>query len=515
MKRCAENFRENLSVFALILFILTAAQFSPAQKPTETPPPPGEPRSLTVPQVNETVLDNGLKVVVVPKKNLPLVTVSLLVKSGSETEAVNKAGLANMTADLLTKGTEFRNATEIAEQIDFLGGNLQTSGSWNYTTVTLSIMKDKLGKALAIMSDTVVRPNFPEKELQLAKKQTLDGFAVSLQQPGTLLGYVASRYTYDEHPSVGTRETIGRIRRNDVFGFHKDHYLPENSVLIFTGDITSDQAFRFAKLFFGGWQKSPNTRKDFIAALLPTLPAPEMSQQDKVIKRMLVIDLPDSGQAAVGYAKKLENGRVNCSDGDCTSSETFFPASVLNSVLGGGYSARLNQEIRLKRGLSYGARSGFNWRGRDANFNANTQTKNESAAEVAELIKIEIEKLAAESISTDEMMPRKAVIIGAFGRELQSNEGLAGALRTLYLYGLSPENLNSFIADVREVSDEDVQNFAAANLLGGDLIIVGDAKLFMDDLKKRFPGQTIEVIKAADLDLNSDSLRKRGTRAGK
>ncbi len=525
MKKLKPVISYQLSVITFILFTVFCTL---AQKPSETPPPPSQPRSVNIPEVKEMTLPNGLKVVVVQRRNLPLVTVSLLIRSGADIEDDNQAGLANMTADLLIKGTEFRTATQIAEQIDFLGGSLNSGASWNASTVTLNIMKDKLGKALSIMSDAVIRPNFPEKEVSLAKKQTLDGFAVSLTQPGTLLAYVASRYTYDEHPSIGTMQTIGKIRRNDIVTFHKENYVPDNSVLIITGDITPDQAFRFAELFYGGWQKTP-VRKEIIANIMEApkehpkifTSRSDVVQKIPVVDRMLVVDLPDSGQAAVGYAKKLYTGRANCFGEEeaenikCGSSAIYYPASVLNSVLGGSYSSRLNQEIRLKRGLSYGARSGFAWRGFDTNFNVNTQTKNESAAEVADLIQIEIEKLANESILEEEMIPRKAVVVGGFGRGLQSNDDLAARLRDLYLYDISPNELNSFINDVGEVTDDDIKNFASDNLMSGDVIIVGDAKLFMDDLKKRFPNQKIEVIKASDLDLNSPNLRKRGSRSKK
>lgn len=496
-----------------------------AQTPSETPPPPSDPRSVSIPQVKEMTLPNGLKVVVVQKRNLPLVTVSLLVKNGAFVEDNNKAGLANLTADLLLKGTEFRTASDIAQQIDFLGGDINSSASWTSSTINLNIMNDKLGKALAIMSDSVIRPTFPEKELQLSKKQALDGFDVSLKQPGTLLNYVATNYTYNEHPSNGLPQTISKIRRNDVVSFHRENYVPGLSVLIFTGDISPDQAFRFAKLYFGGWQP-PTYRKELIANIYETPPPDGITikadsdgegiiPEKTTFSRMLVIDLPNSGQAAVGFATKVDVGRSDCDMDEndnlnCKSTDEFYPASVLNSVLGGGYSSRLNQEIRLKRGLSYGAGSRFGWRDWDSTFMASAQTKNESAAEVAELIKIEMDKLANDDVSNDEMIPRKAVVTGNFSRGLQSNEDLAARLRDLYLFQISPDELNSFIGDVGNVTDEQVRNFASNNLLGGDMIIVGDAKKFMDDLKKRFPKMKIEVIKSSDLDLSSPNLKKKG-----
>jgi zinc protease len=500
------NIKITIRVSVLVLFSLFTLVTINAQNPSETPPPPGPAPSLSVPEVREMILPNGLKVVVVPRRNIPLVTVSLLVRAGSQTESDRKAGLANMTADLLTKGTQFRSATDIAEEIEFLGGSLNSGAGWDSSVVTINIMSDKLPKALAIMSDMVIRPVFPAQEIVLLKKQTIDSLNVNLKQPGTVLAYVSSRYSFGEHTNIGTPQTVKNIYRRDIISFHQENYLPENSVLIFTGDISEDQAFRYSKLFFNSWQKSKNNKKKEFSK---TPEEATLTERPPVIGRMLVIDLPNSGQAAVGYSKKLEQGRIYCSNtGDCQSSFGYFPASVLNSVLGGGYSARLNQEIRLKRGLSYGARSGFDWRSLSSNFNANTQTKNESAAEVAELVKIEIDKLINEDVARDELIPRKAVVTGGFGRGLQTNNGLAARLRDIYLYGLKAGELNGYLEKVNQVTGQQIKSFASDNLAGGDMIIVGDSKLFMDDLKKRFPEQRIEIISAKDLDLNSDSLRK-------
>lgn len=508
-----KNFIKLLTILSLAMTLFVS--MSLAQQPIETPPPPGKSPSLTVPQIKEMILPNGLKVVIVPRRDIPLVTVSLLVKTGASAEDDKKAGVANMTAELLTKGTEFRTATEIASQIEFLGGSINSGANWNSSGVTVNVMSDKLGKALSIMSDVVIRPAFPAAEITLLKKQTIDGLNVSLKQPGTVLSYVASRYSFDEHTTVGTPQTVQRIQRNDILEFHKEKYQPDNSVLIFTGDISETQAFGFARLFFSSWQNIPvNTNTKTITTITPSRPTILGERPDEIkiptIKRMLVVDLPNSGQAAVGYATKLSDGRVvYIGDEGFTSSNIYYPASVLNSILGGGYSARLNQEIRLKRGLSYGARSGFDWRFNETNFSANTQTKNESAAEVAELIKIEIEKLINDTVLNEELVPRKAVVTGGFGLGLQTNDGLAARLRDIYLYNLNPDELNSYLNNINNVTDAEIKTFATANLSGGDVIIVGDSKLFMDDLKKRFPNQKIEIIKASDLDLNSATLRKR------
>ncbi len=493
----------------LFIVILTASAVS-AQAPRETPPPPSEPRQLTIPQVEEVNLINGLKIVIVSKRDLPLVTVSLLLRGGAGLESAEYAGLADVTAEMLTKGTELRSATQIAEQMEFLGASLNADASWDSSSVSVTVMKDKLSKALAIMSDVVTRPKFPADELNLVKSQRIDGLKVRLNQPGALWSYVASRYSFGEHAVNGTPESIERIRTRDVESFHHNLYHPKNAVLIFAGDITKEEGIRYGRLFFGGWA----TPEGATVTASDAGSTGADKKGEEVVRRMLVIDLPDSGQAAVGYAKDVSAGRIDCGSEakGCAVDEGYYPATVLNSVLGGGYSARLNQEIRIKRGLSYGARSGFDWRSSRSNFSATTQTKNESAAEVAELIGTEIEKLSKGGIDNSELVPRKAVVTGGFGRGLQTTNGLAARIRDLYVYGLDPGLLNSYIGNVGKVTDRQIGSYASNRLLGGDMIIVGDAKLFLDDLTKRFPNRTIEVVKAGDLNLNSGDLRKQAGR---
>ena len=189
-------------------------------------------------------------------------------------------------------------------------------------------------------------------------------------------------------------------------------------------------------------------------------------------------------------------------------SDSFYSATVMNTVLGGGYSARLNYEIRIKRGLSYGAGSNITWRSYAANFGTRAQTKNQSAAEVAELTLAEIKRLTEGAVPSDELVPRKSTLTGNFGLGLETTGGLARAVSDLYSFGIPTSELNAFVGNVNGVTDAQIRDFASKNLLGGDIIIAGDYSIFKDDLAKRFPNIKIDVIKADALDLSKDDLRK-------
>lgn len=470
----------------------------------ETAPLPGPPKSGVIPTVRDKKLANGLTVAVGERHTIPLVTIQLLVKSAASDEDLARAGLADMTASLLTKGTKTRNATQIAEAVEALGGNISSGAGWNTSSVSVTVTSDKVDKALAILADVILNPSFKQDELDLLRSQNLDGLTYNLKQPGFLANYASSRYSFGEHPAGGTPDSLKAITRNDIVDFHKTHYRPDNAVLIFAGDITQVKANSSAQMFFGKWKGPKITMMHTLASVEPKAPA---GMKITSPKRILVIDLPNSGQAAVKYNRRLDAGRTKCNLSICTSSDVYFPATVMNSVLGGGYSSRLNQEIRIKRGLSYGAGSSFAWRSSQSNFSTSTQTKIESAAEVAELVIQEVERLATQAVANAELDPRKLVLTGSFGQNLETTSGLASLIGDLYAFDQRPAELNVYNSGVRAVNEAQIRAFSDS-LRGGDIVIAGDAKMFMEDLKKRFPGMMINVIEADKLDLSKESLGK-------
>jgi zinc protease len=458
-------------------------------------PEPGPARPVNIPAVQERKLKNGLTVAVIEKKGVPIVTAQLLVRAGASSEPTAKAGLANLTGSLLTKGTKTRTAEQIAEEMEFLGGSISSGAGWNGSSVTMSVTSDKVDQAMAIMADVALNPVFKQEELDLIRSQALDELKYNLTQPGFVATYVASRYSFSEHPSGGTPASLEALSRNDIQDFYSRSFKPGNSVFIVTGDITLERAAALAEQHFGKWSAPNGGAGD------GTGPASASNVTgDALVKRLLVVDLPSSGQASVNYFRPISAfGR---------SAKDYYTASVLNSLLGGGYSSRLNQEIRIKRGLSYGAGSQFTWREARSNFGTRTQTKNESAAEVAELVLAELKRLAEANAAETELNPRKLVLTGNFGRNLETTGGLTGALSDLYSFGIPTSELNRYMTSVTAVAPANVKDFAGKYLYGGDMVIVGDYAKFKDDLAKRFPNMKIDVVKVDELNIDSPTLRK-------
>lgn len=456
----------------------------------QTPPAPAAPRSVTVPQPVEKTLSNGLRVIVIPKHDTPLAAARLTVMTGGEADPATLGGLAQLTASLLNQGTKTRTAEQLASGVEALGATLQSDASWDMSTVDVSVLATKLPQALGYVSDVVRNPTFNKDDVERLRQQTLDGLSVSLRQPRSLAGYVASRVVFGETPYAhnlgGTPESVTRITPDDVKAFHAKDYRPENSLLVIGGDVDAEKMFALAEKEFGSWKRGEASAAASATAALPSQP------------RVVVIDMPEAGQAAVVVSRPGLR-RVD---------PAFYQAAVANAVLGGGYSARLNQEIRIKRGLSYGANSLFQSRRSVGPFSASTETKNESAAEVAGIIVDEMSRLATADIPETELKPRKAVLIGNFGRSLETTSGLVGRVASLAAYGIDLNESNDYIASVEKVTADDVKTFAAEHLPGAsaNVVIVGDAKKFIEPLKKRFGN--VEVIPVAELDLGASGLRK-------
>jgi zinc protease len=491
------NFRDSLMrkiFYAVALAALTLAFFSvSAAAQTATPPPPAAPRSPQFPAPVERTLANGLRVVVVERRTTPLASARLVVRNGGEADPRELAGLADMTATLLTKGTKTRTAPQIVEQIESLGGSISSGARWDASEASVGVQSTRLAPAMEILADVVRNPIFESEEIERLRQQYLDDLQVALSQPGAIARYVSSRVVFGDepygHPLNGTPESLPRIRREDFIKFHQTYYRPDNAVLVVGGDVRADEVFKLAEKLFGGWAKP--------AALLPMPKSASAARRANAKPRVVVIDKPDAGQAAVLVA------RLGISRRD----PDFFRGLVTNSVLS-GYSGRLNQEIRIKRGLSYGAGSQLDVRRDVGPFSASAQTKNESGAEVANLLLGEVARLAAADVPEAELTPRKAVIIGGFARNLETVGGLVSTVGALAVHGLPFGEINRYISNVQSVTASDVRRFAGSRLAtgGASVVIVGNAKEFLPALRKQFPN--VEVIPVAELDLNTAALRR-------
>ena len=473
----------------------TAAQsVPPPESLPHSPPAPGPIVSPAPPRPATRVLGNGLKVIVARTSALPLVTAELVVRSGSTSDPAGMAGLQSLTTALLTQGAGARTAPEIAAAVEALGGTLESAGGTDGSQIVLTVLADQLGAAMPILADIARRPTFAPAELDRLRRQRLDELAVQMDEPGALAKLAVRPVVFGAspygHSPNGTSASLKRIGRDAVVAQYAAAYRPDNAILILTGDITPDEGFALAEQAFGDWVR-PATPLP-VPPALPAAPKP----------RVVVIDLPGTGQAAV----------LAAAPSIARADPRFYAAEVASGVLGGGFSARLNEELRIKRGLSYGAGSNIEEFRDTGLFAAAAQTKNVSAPEVARLMQAQIAGLSAAPIPSAELETREAAIVGEFGRSVATSSGLAGQIAANYaLYGLDADEIARFTQRIDAVTADAARSAASRAIDGGrtSLIVAGDARLFLADLRKLFPD--VRVVEASKLDLDSPTLGAGGS----
>jgi zinc protease len=450
----------------------------------DSPPLPGPPRPISVAVPTEQRLPNGLRVVVAERPGVQLITAELLVLSGSETDPAGKAGLASMTAELLAKGTKRHSATQLALAAESLGGALDGGAGWQEASVGMTVAVPKIDAALDLVSEVVQAPAFAQAELDRLRSQSLDELKVAYSRPGTLASLSTQRLLFGAgaygHPAGGTPASLQRIVRGDLVAMHAAAFRPDNAVLILAGDLDAATGLQLAERHFGAWKAAT-------ADAVPGAPQPNA----ELPQATAVIDMPQAGQAAVVVAVPLP--RVG------TDRAT---AVVTNAILGGGFSSRLNQEIRIRRGLSYSAGSGLDLRPDGGSLRASVQTKNESAAEVAGLVEAELDRLVTTPVGEDELAARKATLIGEVSRSVETTAGLGATVSALVVDGRPLSDLRGRIQALSDVSSADVQRYAAAHFgaAGRRVVVAGQADRFADALKAVAPGLIVVPARRLDLD---------------
>ncbi len=480
---------------ASLLLIMSCAALAPVNAvEIEGLPQPGEPRRPVLAQPHEKTLPNGLRIIVVERPGLPLLSAQLIFKSGAETDPPRLAGLAHFTAALLKRGTTTRSATQIAQDIEALGATIESEATWDATIVKLTTLSANTEPALSILADLTRHPALAKDEIERQRRELLDELRLSLEKPGTVARLAATRAALGAsiyaHPAEGTLASLARLGRKDIAAHHARVFRPDNAILILAGNITAPGAFDLAEKNFGDWTTST------------AAPKPVETATENPAPRVILVDMPNTGQAAVYLAAPSISRRA----------DDWFAGRVADTLLGGGYTSRLNQEIRIKRGLSYGARSSLATRRTGGLFLASAQTKNETAVEVIGLIQAEIARLIAEPAPLDFLKTRQSVLMGAFARSLETNASHAEQLASPALYDLPLDSLNRYFDDVERVTPEALQAFAGKHFATDafTIVVAGQAKVVEQPLRSAFP--KLEVIPLNRLDLDSPALRTAAKR---
>lgn len=480
--------------FALALSLLPAAVAAQApEKVSDKMPGPAPTKPFVFPKSVTRTLANGLKVFVVSNSELPAVAVQLVLTSaGSVNDPAGKPGVASMTADMIRQGTTKRSAQQIAAAIDFVGGDLSASAGRERSSVNLAVVKKDLQTGLELMSDVVRNAAFQEEELGRRRQQLLSNLQVQYADAGYLANVVLDRALFGSHPYAlpgeGTPQSVRAIARADLAQFRDTYYVPNHALLAFAGDITPEAAFAAAEKYFGAW-----SRKDSAATVAG---APQFGTG----VRITMIDKPDAVQT------EIRAGR----SGLPRNHPDYIPLVVANRIFGGGYNSRLNVEVRQKKGLTYGANSGFESNKVGGSFSAATSTRTEATAEATKLVVDLIQKMSTGEATQVELDFARDYLVGVFPLQSETPAQVAGRVLAVQEYGLAPDYYDTYREKIAATGFAEIKRVAAPyfSTTNLEIVLAGNVSAFREAIQKEFPGAKFEEIAFDQVDLLAADLRR-------
>lgn len=428
-----------------------------AQAPGSTVPPPlGMPTPLALPAMVERTLPNGLRLVLVEQRELPVVDLALVVRTGSEADPRGREGLATLTANLLDEGAGGRDALGIAGQVAFLAVRLSTGAGFDASTVSLHTTRATLDSAVALMADVVLRPTFAEAEFTRLRTERLTALLQEQDRGPALADRAFAAIVFgDAHPyghaTAGTRESTEAITRNDVVAFWRRWYRPDNATLVIVGDLGVAEAERLAGRAFGGWQGSGPMP---VAAVPSAPPAPRATT-------VYLVDKPGAPQSS------FRLGGVGVS----RATADYYPLMVMNTALGGSFTSRLNANLRETKGYTYGAASGFAMRRAPGPFVARAEVVREKTdSALIEFLK-ELRAIREPMPEAELAKARRYLQLG-YADRFESTADIATQVAGLVPYGLPLATLGAFDRGIGSVTAGDVQRVARQHLDPERLAIV-------------------------------------------
>jgi predicted Zn-dependent peptidase len=440
---------------------------TPAAVDITKPPELGPPPALDLPPIVTRKLDNGLSLMIVEQHDLPVADFIMLVRTGGEADPSRLGGLASLTADMLDEGTTTRNALQIADQTAFLGTDLSTSSGWDRSVISLHTTTAQMDSALALFGDVVLHPAFPKADLVRVRKARLTSLLQLEDYAPAIADRVFDRVVFGDrnpygHPLTGTRETVTRIARSDIARFYSTYYRPNNATLIVVGDVQPDDVERRARALFGRWEQ-----REIPATRYGPVP-PERS------RTIYLVDKPAAAQSS------FRIGGV----GVARSTPDYFAGEVMNTILGGSFTSRLNQNLRETHGFTYGAFSSFAMRREPGPFTAEAEivaAKTDSALLqfLAEL------KSIRDTVPETELTRAKQLLQLQLPGDFETTRSIASRLVPVAIYDLPLDFYNQYVGRIGAISQSDVLRVARQQIAPDslDIVIVGDSKLVEPGLK--------------------------------
>ena len=429
-------------------------------------PAPLPARPIKLPTAYETILPNGLTVIVVQDSRLPLISYRLAFRTGDAHDPKELPGLMDMLTGLLTEGTETRTSREIADEVARLGATLQAGANSDYTTVAASSLTIFGDNVLELLADVALRPVFPASEVELAKRNTKESLKQQRAQPSFLAGEMVAQVMFGEHPyhvTAPTPESVDATTRERLVEFHRATFVANNAVLFIAGDVQQNSILQQVDNLFGSWQPGNLPSDDF--------PGPPQ----RTSRVAYIIDRPGSAQANI----------VIANTGITRTSPDYFPMLLMHTVLGANASSRLFMNLREDKGYTYGAYSSLDARRTAGTFRSTAEVRTPVTGDSLKEFFDELNRIRDEPVTEKEIGDAKSYLTGVFPLRLETQEGLVDQLLQIKMFGLPEDYLETYRSEIQAVTIERVLEVARkyVNPDEAAIIIVGDGAQLLEQVK--------------------------------
>lgn len=429
-------------------------------------PPPLAPRPLNLPESFETTLANGLTLVLIEDKRLPLINFRLAFRSGDANDPAELPGLSDMMSHLLTEGTTTRTSRQIAEQIERLGATLSVGSSSDFTTVAASGLSVYANEILELVADVTLHATFPQNEVDLARENTQQMLIQQRAQPTFLASERMAQVMFGAHPYSRispTSEMLDALTRDDLLSFRDAAFLPNNAVMMVVGDFEHDSIIAGIEQLFSEWKSAD--------VLKPAFATPP----DRNGRTAYVIDRPGSAQSNI----------VIANHGITRISPDYFPLLLMHTILGANASSRLFMNLREEKGYTYGAYSNLDARRLAGTFRATAEVRTAVTGASLREFFYELNRVRDEAVADHEIANAKSYLTGVFPIRIETQDGLIDQLVSIKMFDLPDDFLKTYRDQVNAITTEDIQRVAQTYVQPdrAALVIVGDAAEITEQVK--------------------------------
>ena len=432
-------------------------------------PAPGPPRPYSFPAFERRTLPNELTLVVAPVRKLPVVTVVAVVDAGAVCDPVGKEGVAQLTARAMLEGAAGLGGAELVERFERLGTALDAGADWDGAIFRMNVMSSRLKEALGLFGGVLTTPEFPEREVERLRAERLAEILQQRAEPRGLADEMLDRFVYAEEsryakPEGGSATSVQGLARGDLERFYVARYAPAATTIVVAGDVSADDAERLVAEAFGQWT---GPRPPRVAAV---------DRAARPSRAVHLVSKPDAPQS------ELRVGQV----GLPRLHPDYFSALVMNALLGGLFSSRINMNLREVHAYTYGASSLFAWRRQAGPWLVSTAVKSDVTADATREVLAEIDRMRAEPVTPDELSLATSYLDGVFPIRYETAGSIASALASLVLYGLPEDYFDRYRERVRSVTTQNVLD-AAQKYLSPEVmqvVVVGDPAVVREPLAK-------------------------------